>query len=275
MLRYVPRICLLSLKQNHNISIIQSKALSTTSSVSTIEQKEKWDLYAGVLVERLPVVSKTLSPLEKQFQEDLLQVEFEKSLKSNFELQHERDLIQSELIKKGKVEVDLDDSSSKQTVQDLTDAYKEEFKKFEFAPRTTADDTSNNLMSHNRKLEDNLYLLTEHTLGSKKYFLLPQGVRMDGETMCQTAKRVLHETCGDTLKVRFYGNAPCGFYKYKYPSIARKEAVGAKVFFFRAALQHGNVDAKVNKNFKWLEKSTLKNTLQYVSYNESVQKFLL
>jgi hypothetical protein len=30
--------------------------------------KDKWDLFAGVLVERLPVLSKTLEPIQKEFQ---------------------------------------------------------------------------------------------------------------------------------------------------------------------------------------------------------------
>lgn len=37
--------------------------------------------------------------------------------------------------------------------------------------------------------------------------------------------------CGPDIKVQFYGNAPCGFYKYRYPKAVRGESgsVGAKV----------------------------------------------
>lgn len=30
--------------------------------------KEKWDLLAGVLVERLPIITKSLTPMEKEYQ---------------------------------------------------------------------------------------------------------------------------------------------------------------------------------------------------------------
>lgn len=36
-------------------------------NTSTASQKERWDLYVGVLVERLPVVSKKLNEIETTF----------------------------------------------------------------------------------------------------------------------------------------------------------------------------------------------------------------
>lgn len=238
---------------------------------------EKWDLYAGVLVERLPVTSKTLSPTEKEFQENLWNIEFENSLKSDHELQHEKDIRQAQLLKKGEVEADLDEISSQQTAQDKKDAYIEEFKKFEFAPRTTPDDKVDNVKSIDRKLEDNLYLLVEQKFGSDKrsYMVLPQGKREDGESLRQTAERVLKTACGDQLKPTFYGNAPVGFYKYKYPASAREESVGAKVFFFRSAVQ-GIEGHKIQDgvNFEWQDKAGLEKKLSG-GYSESVQKFLL
>ncbi|XP_030380243.1 39S ribosomal protein L46, mitochondrial [Scaptodrosophila lebanonensis] len=239
--------------------------------------KEKWDLYAGVLVERMPVISKSLSPLERQFQDLLWRVEFENSLKSDSELKHERDLMQAELIKKGKVQVDLDESAAKQTAQDLKDAHTEELKKFEFGSRTTPNDAANKVTSTDRALEETLYLLVQQKLGSKPIFLLPQGQRHEGETMRQTAERVLREQCGDKLQVQFYGNAPVGFHKYKYPSDQRDNSVGAKVFFYRASLRGGNVDEKQipSVKFEWLPKEALNKKLKTSAYVESINKFLL
>ncbi|XP_037928918.1 39S ribosomal protein L46, mitochondrial [Teleopsis dalmanni] len=236
---------------------------------------EKWDLYAGVLVERLPVVSKSLTPFEQNFQEHLWRVEFENSLKSNHEQQHERDIFHAEKIKKGEIEIDLDDASAKQTAQDLKDAYTEELKKFKPASRLTKDDSLRNLTSTNRCLEETLYLLVEHKLGKQMHFLLPQGPRKDGETMRQTAERILQEKCGDHLNVTFYGHAPCGFYKYKYPSSMRAESQGAKVFFYRATLNKGNVNSSSGVKFEWLEKAALEEKFQSKLYSESVKKFLL
>jgi len=198
-------------------------ARELSRSQSSAAAAEKWDLYAGVLVERLPVVSKSLNPLEKQFQDMLWRVEYENSLKSDHELKHEREIVQAELIKKGKMQVDMEDSGSKQTAQDRKDAYIEELKKFQLGARTTPDDQANKTSSTDRCLENTLYLLVQQKLGQQEHLVLPQGKREEGESMRQTAERVLRERCGQELQVLFYGNAPVGFHKYKYPSNQRTE----------------------------------------------------
>ncbi|ALC44811.1 mRpL46 [Drosophila busckii] len=254
---------------------ISAKQLTRPQSTSAAGAKDKWDLYAGVLVERLPVVSKTLNPLERQFQDMLWKVELENSLKSNHELQHERDLKQAEMIKQGKVQVDLDDSAAKQTAQDLKDAYTEELKKFQLGSRNTPDDAANKITSTDRCLEDTLYLLVQQKLGPQQHFVLPQGQRQEGETMRQTAERVLREHCGKELQVIFYGNAPVGFYKYKYPSSERADSVGAKVFFYRASLRGGIVDEKQTTKYEWLPKDALNQKLKSTAYADSINKFLI
>ncbi|XP_055911508.1 39S ribosomal protein L46, mitochondrial [Eupeodes corollae] len=253
-----------------------SNVRSRSANFSTQPQsKEKWDLYASVLVERLPVISKSLNPIEMEFQKLLWQTEFENSLKSDHEMKHEKDLIQAELLKKGEAEIDFDDSISKQTAQDLKDSYIEEAKKFQLASRETPDDKTNNLKSVKRRLEDTLYLLVEQKVGKNTMLLLPQGIREEGETMRQTAERVLLEQCGDQLQVVFYGNAPCGFYKYKYPSAIRGDSVGAKVFFYRTTLKSGNVSEASKKKFEWLDQLALGKKLNVPAYSESVQRMLL
>ncbi|XP_062544208.1 large ribosomal subunit protein mL46 [Armigeres subalbatus] len=246
---------------------------SIKATTASVPVKEKWDLYAGVLVERPPVITKTMDPIEANFRSMLTQIEFENSLKSSHEIRKEVEKRQAELLKAGKI--DLDSEALKQTAQDLEDAYNDEFGKFSPAPRVTEADKKNDQKSLNRKLEETLVLLTEQKLGDKVHLLLPQGKHSAGESLRQTAERALKENAGDGLKVTFYGNAPVGFYKYKYPSATRQEAVGAKVFFFRCALNPGSqhqVDQKVN--FKWLVQSELEQTLQEPYYN-SVSQFLL
>lgn len=46
----------------------------------------------------------------------------------------------------------------------------------------------------------------------------------------QTAQRILKNTCPE-VKAQFYGYAPAGFYKYKYPKNVQEKngSVGAKV----------------------------------------------
>uniref|UniRef100_A0A336K3T5 Large ribosomal subunit protein mL46 n=1 Tax=Culicoides sonorensis TaxID=179676 RepID=A0A336K3T5_CULSO len=239
------------------------------------DPKQTWDLYAGVLLERLPIITKALNPLEAQVQKMLNDIEFENSLKSDHEIRHEREQIQAELIKRGEVDVDLDVDSTKQTAQDFKDACTDEAEKFKFAPRITEADKKNDLKSLQRKLDETLILIAKQTLGKNQVTALPQGKWIQGETLRQTAERVLKEAAGSELKVQFYGNAPCGFYKYKYPKEERTESVGAKVFFFRAVIRddnNANLDKKVT--FEWRTKDELGQVLKN-PYYKNVSQFML
>ncbi|XP_055628944.1 39S ribosomal protein L46, mitochondrial [Toxorhynchites rutilus septentrionalis] len=250
-----------------------ASARRISSEASSSTAKEKWDIFAGVLAERLPVITKTLTPLEANFKTMLGQIEFENSLKSNHEIRKETEKRQVELLKAGKL--DLDSEALKQTAQDLEDAYNDEFSKFKPAPRITEADKKNDTKSLNRKLEETLILLTEHKLGDKCLYILPQGKHVKGESLRQTAERVLKDAGGKALSVSFYGNAPIGFHKYKYPSTARQETVGAKIFFFRCVLkpQTANISGK-NVKWQWLDQSELQKTLNE-HYYQSVSQFLL
>uniref|UniRef100_A0A182Q6Y9 Large ribosomal subunit protein mL46 n=1 Tax=Anopheles farauti TaxID=69004 RepID=A0A182Q6Y9_9DIPT len=257
----------------HVARLLSFRAASTQTTAATTQTAEKWDLFAGVLVERLPIVTKTLEPLEAKYKEMLDQTELEKSLKSNHELRKETEKRQQELLKAGKI--DLDSEALKQTAQDLEDAYNEEYARFKPAPRVTEADRKNDVRSLDRKLEQTLVLLVEQKLGNKSHYLLPQGQHRKGESMRQTAERTLQEFCGDSLQATFYGNAPVGFYKYKYPAEARTEAVGAKVFFFRSVLKQDSCSIANSKlKYQWLSQEELQQQL-HQSYYQSVSQFLL
>lgn len=165
------------------------------------------------------------------------------------------------------------DTALQQTAQDLKDAWRDELHKFQLSSRITEADRKNDIKSTNRKLEETLILLVQQKLGNDNHMLFPQGKRKDGETMRQTAERVLKENCGDAIEVMFYGNAPCGFYKWKYPSDQRGETVGAKLFFFRSVYKKGRIDEKQTK-YEWLDKEELKEKLNK-QYANSVSQFLL
>lgn len=191
----------------------------------------------------------------------LSQIEFENSMKCDHEVRKEREIAQFELIKKG--EIELDAESSKQTAQDLEDSYKEELSKFTLAPRLTEADKTNDIKSLNRKLDETLVLLVQQQLGKNKVFVLPQTKWAEGETMRQTAERALKELTGGSLAVQFYGNAPCGFYKYKYPQQERTGSVGGKIFFYRATLRK-NVQQKFDLKLplQWRTKEELDQVLK-------------
>ena len=54
--------------------------------------------------------------------------------------------------------------------------------------------------------------------------------REDGQNLREVAESALQTFCPQ-VQGRILGNAPWGFYKYKYPKGARDTAVGAKVSF--------------------------------------------
>lgn len=195
-------------------------------------------------------------------------------MKCDHEIRKEKDIIQQALIKAGKIEIELDsDARSLQTAQDFEDQNQEELLKFTFGPRETEADKSNNLKSLNRKLDDTLMLLCSYKLGNDEAFLFPQSQWNEGETLRQTAERIVHEKLGTELKVHFYGHAPCGFYKYKYKPTDKKEAVGVKTFFYRAAYKSGEASEKILK-IEWLNEEELKGKVRR-SYYQSISQFLV
>lgn len=93
--------------------------------------------------------------------------------------------------------------------------------------------------------------------------------------------------------MQFYGNAPCGFYKYHYPKVVQKEvgSVGAKVkfllnledglkskvllqiFFYIAKYRSGEISQE-NLEYKWLDRQELHKELP-AAYSHSVAQFLI
>lgn len=219
--------------------------------------------------------SKSLSL--KLFQDHLYELEYECSHKSDFELRHEDNILQARLIKEGKKKLDLDEVA-KATAQDLVDRWTKELKNFQLSSRTTEADATNDLRSTDRKLDAALTLLLEQKMDNNKFFLLPQGKVVDGESLNEAAQRIIGELCGNQLRFDLYGNAPCGFYKYKYPAARRDEfgAVGAKLFFYRAIYRSGQVDAKLERNYQWLEKNELFDQIKaFPGYSSSLNKFII
>lgn len=199
-------------------------------------------------------------------------MEYEQSYKSDFEVREEREIGMAQLLKEGKLKIDLD-VATQQSAVDLKDLWKTELSKFQPASRITEADKSNDIKSTERKLDDSLTLIMEQTIGNDKLFLLPQGKIQNNETLYDAAQRIIKELCGTEIETVIYGKAPCGFYKYEYPKEIRGDTVGAKVFFYRAVLKSGQVNAE---NFEWLDKTELLARIQqYNNYQKSLSKFII
>ncbi|KAJ7311105.1 hypothetical protein JRQ81_006706 [Phrynocephalus forsythii] len=164
-------------------------------------------------------------------------------------------------------------------MQDLEDMWEQRFQKFKPASRITDADENNDRTSLNRKLDQNLLLLVKQKLGDQMTWLLPQAEWEAGETLRDTAERALRKISdpeGNPLQAKFLGNAPCGFYKYKFPKALRAEGTtGGKVFFFKALLQDFRSPwTKEKVEYVWVSKGELADYLPH-KYHSQVTRFLV
>ncbi|XP_076653659.1 mitochondrial ribosomal protein L46 [Halictus rubicundus] len=248
---------------------LAAKVIFRTLSQVNIETDGKWDLFSAVCLERHAIITKPMEDIERRYQQMLDQIEFENSLLSDFEIQMKKEISQ-----KGKIVSTNEnvDKTQTQTLQDFTDSSKAELNKFQFAPRVNAEE-DNLVISLNRKLDKTLVLLVNEQIGNANVWIPPQNIRKSTETMIETAQRTVQECCGDNIKVKFYGNAPIGFYKYKYPKGVKIEGRdGAKIFYFLAKYISGDVSSKLQHC--WLDREELKKAV-HPDLHKSLSQFLL
>lgn len=80
--------CLNTLLRCENISFeLTKRCLSSSSSRGA----EKWDIYAGLCLERRPVITPELNTLEKAMKKVFFQYEINHSLRSDHEIRKMRD----------------------------------------------------------------------------------------------------------------------------------------------------------------------------------------
>lgn len=48
-------------------SATKNAAAAKGAAAMSVVRQERWDLYAGVLLERMPVITKVLEPIEKEY----------------------------------------------------------------------------------------------------------------------------------------------------------------------------------------------------------------
>ncbi|XP_018317811.1 39S ribosomal protein L46, mitochondrial, partial [Mycetomoellerius zeteki] len=247
------------------LSVIQHR---DTRTFSTITSTKKWDLYSAVCLERHPVIIQSMQEIELKFYNMLKKIEYENSFKSDYELRKEKEREEQ----KNPSSKENTIKTLVQTAQDFEDSGQEELNNFKFAPTITKFDEQNVTSTLKRKLDKNLLLLVQQKVGNSHYWIPPQGIRKEGETMRQTAERVLQDACGANIKVKFYGNAPIGFYKYKYPKkLCEQESYGAKIFYFLAKYIDGDITNNVK--YQWLDNEELEKVLPN-GVQESISRFM-
>nr|XP_005294941.1 39S ribosomal protein L46, mitochondrial [Chrysemys picta bellii] len=234
----------------------------------------RWRLVGALCLQRLPSITQALSPEEEAMAQLLHQIEVEKSNFSDHEI---RRMAEEEQLQKRKDNIH-DEEAVQATVlaQDLEDAWEQKFQQFKAGPRITDADKHNDRTSLNRKLDQNLMLLVKEKVGNQEVWLLPQAEWQAGETLRSTAERALATLSGNCIQAKFLGNAPCGLYKYKFPRAFRTEgSVGAKIFFFKALLQSGDLlQAERREDYVWVSKGELGDYLK-PDYLKQVNRFLM
>ncbi|KAI1287290.1 39S ribosomal protein L46, mitochondrial [Halotydeus destructor] len=186
------------------------------------------------------------------------------SLYSDHELKHFEDLARAKRLASGK-EVDEKDveNASKQTAVDFEDASNLELKGFRFAQYSQEQESNSDKTSLDRYPDRRLILATKLKQGNTSRWLVPTSKWKSDETLRQTAERALASICKEpSLQVKFLGNCPAAVYSYNYPKPLRdsEKADGAKIFFFKAQVTGGNLDANtLNKesveDFQWLNRT--------------------
>ncbi|KAM4748391.1 large ribosomal subunit protein mL46 [Rhinophrynus dorsalis] len=236
-----------------------------------------WRLHGAICLKRPTVVSQTKTALQEEVSDMLQQMELEKSLYSDHEIRLMED--EARLRRKQSDLYDSDEENDDKEIvmaQDLEDLWEQKSRKFLMASRVTEADKKNDRSTLNRKLENNLVLLVKEKIGKEEFWMFPQIEWQCGETMRQTAERALSTLSDSSIQVNFLGNAPCGFYKYKFPKLLRTDdAVGAKVFFFKALLKSGDLAPKLKKGeYAWVTKDELKDYLK-PAYLSQVNRFVI
>jgi len=265
-----------SLQSNGRSVFCSYKASYRQLQISS-NQHEKWDLVSAVCLERFPVLTASPNEIEVKFEDMLKKQELEQSVLCDHELRHKADLETAERRKQD----DFEESEAEtvlQTAVEAEDEWENELAQFTPASRTTDADHNNDLKSSHRKLDSKLLLLVKQKLGPESHWVAPQGVRQEGESMRDAAERILRTCCGESLQAQFMGNAPSGFYKYKYSKDPPTDGqpVGAKVFYFKAQLKSGDVikSSPEVEDYLWLTKEELPSYVP-ASYADNLDKFLL
>ncbi|XP_033616976.1 39S ribosomal protein L46, mitochondrial isoform X3 [Fukomys damarensis] len=169
---------------------------SLSLETAPLNNRSPWRLLGSLCLQRPPLISKSLTPLQKEMAALLQQIELEKSLYSDHEL---RSLDEAKRLAKKKADLYADEEQDEQDillVQDLEDSWEQAFLKFKPGSRVTEADKTNDRTSLHRKLDRNLVLLVREKLGDEDVWLLPQTEWQPGETLRDTAERTLGALSG-------------------------------------------------------------------------------
>mmetsp|Transcript_6187 Transcript_6187/g.12135 ORF Transcript_6187/g.12135 Transcript_6187/m.12135 type:complete len:277 (-) Transcript_6187:1092-1922(-) len=197
--------------------------------------KHGWRIATATILERVPIVTPEVSPIEKAWRDRA------------FELRN----IHGKPIPDEVLTMEIPGGG------DPMAKMKEEVE-FTPASRVTEADRTNDRKSLNRRLDKKLYFILRRTETSAWQF--PQRIARESETMRQSAEMALQVIVGTEPWTYFIGNAPIAHLVHVYPEAYQKEndVYGVKIFFYRSNLIEGKVDSiRQGHDFLWVTKDEI------------------
>jgi len=228
----------------------------------------KGTILTAVCLQRRPIVACEKNKIEKDFENVMKTYEFENSKLSEHEARH---IIESAKLKNEEVDEKAADTGEIVTAMDLEDKWGDEFKTFIPASSTTEADTSNNLQSTERRLDDSLYLLVKQNLEGKDHWVFPQAELLEGCTMRESAEKTLKSVCGD-VQATWIGSAPHAVAKIQ-PTPKDSSDDYIKLFFYKSWYKKGDVSPNKDIDYMWVTKNELTDYCQ-PSYAKHLKKFI-
>ncbi|CAF4991136.1 unnamed protein product, partial [Rotaria sp. Silwood1] len=249
--------------------LIVANASTNVQASSTIKSEKIPQIKVALCIQRYVHLSPEMNELEKDYTNLVTQLETEHSYLSDHELRHKREI---ELAKQRQNSPTSTTTAVNivETAVDLEDRLAKEFKNFQFMPRETEDDKTNNLRSHNRKLDQNLLLIVQqkNSQSNKDEWIFPEKA-YNGEPSLRAAAEQIISTCGN-LHVQISGNAPLAYYKNNADSSSKK------IFFYKGEYlagvvkQFATVKSSPYKDHAWITHEDLSKYLS-PSYYKAVK----
>uniref|UniRef100_A0AC35UDV4 MRP-L46 domain-containing protein n=1 Tax=Rhabditophanes sp. KR3021 TaxID=114890 RepID=A0AC35UDV4_9BILA len=247
------------------------------------------DVIASLILFREPIVAASMTSIESKYAKVQKEIEDRNSLKSDFELQMEKDEIL--MAKKAELEAQGKDLSELEGEMGVTAAMKEdEWKKNAMDIRNryggeSGKENEAGLKSVLRLPQNKLVFVARQKFRGKddaylSPWVLPQ---TDGVTISlrKSAQLLLQELFSGSVTADIYGNAPVAFHKFKYSPKVR-ERLGkdeANVFFYSAYLKSHPGDIQINEqiigDYQWLNFKELKETIKPRDYYSSIRPLLV
>uniref|UniRef100_A0A0K0DW78 Large ribosomal subunit protein mL46 n=1 Tax=Strongyloides stercoralis TaxID=6248 RepID=A0A0K0DW78_STRER len=241
------------------------KRLSTEINTASLygDKSIRSEIIASVVLIRPPLCAPPMNNIEKEYKDMKMQLEFRNSLKSNFELQMEKD--EALLMKKKILEEEGKDLSELDEEIGITAKMKEE----EWLEKSKAIkekllnlddiDTNENHKNLSRFPDRNLILSVKQKFDNNKVspWIFPQTNNIQ-HCLRSSLETAIDEMFNGSVKMKMFGGAPFSYFKYKYSKFLRdsRNIDYGEFFFFGAVLNDPSINISINSklidDYQWL-----------------------